>query len=315
MPVQPVTPSVEPTPSIAEQLVEGFITVLKNYWALLIIVALVIGLGIAIYYWWKREQEDKQTTFEKLLEQAKNNARGQANPKRIQSNSFITYGIFGIAGAILGLLVVIFMGLIGVYFAPAVTFTMILLGGVFERIAYPFKKSDLVYMRYKKNDKIVEKYVGKYLGEFYSNDGFFYLLINRGRRRIILKEEWVVKIPQRYDLLTDMVKKKIDAEVFKNVLQFTENNIIINHAVSLEKQEAFYYPVFVSNQGEIIDNGLNYWYGDQRNAILQSNYAVLNESAKAMRQAIQMNPPVQYKQATSEDMIVDVNKKPYERQQ
>ena len=60
MPVVPVEPPVQPTPSIAEQLVEGFITVLKNYWAFLIIVMLAVGLAVAVYYWWKREQEDSR---------------------------------------------------------------------------------------------------------------------------------------------------------------------------------------------------------------------------------------------------------------
>ncbi len=310
MAVQPVNPPVTLPPSVAEQLVDGFFQVLKQYWLGLILFATLIGLGVALYYLWKRDQEDKETVFEQLLKQAKTNARSQASPKRYRTNSFLTYGIFGITGAILGLAVVIFTGLIGVYFAPIVTFTMIFVGGVVERIGYPFKQSDHILLRYKKDNRIEEVFVGKYNGHYYGNDGFLYLYIYRGRRRIILREEWVLKIPQRYDLLTGEAKGKIDKKVFANVVQFTENSIIINHAVSLEKQEAFYYPTFISTSGEIIDNGLNYFYGDQRGAILKSNYTITDEYAKTSRKIIQLAPVVQYKQATGEEAIMDIPRRP-----
>jgi hypothetical protein len=141
----------------------------------------------------------------------------------------------------------------------------------------------------------------------------------KGRRKLIFRNKLLVRIPQNtkafFDTVTkledeptkngDISKKELEQSrsFIKDILQFNENSIIINYAKSLEKFQYFFFPVFVDNRGEIINNGLRYYQSVKDKAMLEVLYEQTDEYAKAQVRSIRINPNVQYKQATGDEVI------------
>jgi hypothetical protein len=326
MPVQapgtPVQPQ-QPTPTFIEQFSEGLLVFLKNYWVYIIVALMAGALIYAVYLLWKRGREDKETEFEKLYKKSEKMCGFQANPKRKQTNRLLTYGLIGLVATFIFIMNILFFGFMGLFSGMMFFFTVLIAGGFVEWKVKPFMKSDRVYLRYKEEGKLKESFVGDYIGEYYGNDGYWYVMVKRGRNKLIFPNKFIIKVPQRLDILfprvkvTDKASRKqrweTDAEyrtrldnqknVLKNVLQFNDDSVIINFAKSIERFQCFWYPVFVDDRGEIIDNGLSYFRTSRDGVILDSMYDHASEWAKAMLKAVTMNPVVPYKIRTGEDVI------------
>jgi hypothetical protein len=272
------------------------------------------------YIIWKWNKERNDTIFERISRETEEMCLSQANPKRKQTNNLIMYGIVGITATISGIMSIIIFGFMGLFSAPLFAFTVILFGGIINRTLHPFMKSDNVYLRYRDENGIMqEKWIGNYLGEYYSSDSYLNLLIMKGRRKLIFRNKLLVRIPQNTKAFFDTVKKLEDEPTkngdiskkeleqsrsfIKDILQFNENSIIINYAKSLEKFQYFFFPVFVDDRGEIINNGLRYYQSVKDKAMLEVLYEQTDEYAKAQVRSIRINPNVQYKQATGDEVI------------
>jgi hypothetical protein len=319
----PVATQIQPPPTqnppITEQLGTGLTMFLKNYWGYVLLFAVLLVAGYMAYIIWKWDKERKETVFEKISRDTEQMCNSQASPKRKESNKIIMFGLIGLITAITGIMSIIMFGFMGLFASPMFMFTIILFGGIIEKQLHPFMKSDAVYLRYRDETGILrEKWIGNYLGEYYSSDGYFNLLIYKGRRKLIFRNKMVVRVPQNTNAFFDSVEKleeepfnidkvkkqvSVSSDFIRDILQFNDNTIIINYAKSLEKFQYFYYPVFVDDKGEIINNGLRYYESVKAKAILETLYEQTDEYAKAQIKAIRINPNVQYKQATGDEVI------------
>ncbi len=322
-PGTPIQPPQPVTPGLFEQLAEGLLLFLTNYWLYLVVAGMLGVIGYMAYAMWKWRKEDKETEFEKRYRESEKMCSFQANPKRKQTNRMLTYGIVGLIATFLLIMSILISGFMGLFSGAMLFFTALLIGGFIERKLQPFTKSDRVYLRYKEDGKLRESYIGEYVGEYYGNDGYLFLLVKRGRNKLIFANKFIIKVPQRLDILFPRMKKtddktkaqvwetdeeymkRLDKEknVLKNVLQFNDDSIIINFSKSIEKFQCFWFPVFVDDKGEIIDNGLSYFRTSRDGVILDNMYEHTNLWSKSVMRSVTMNPIVPYKIRTSEDMI------------
>lgn len=305
-----------PEPSAIEQLGAGLMSFLSQYGILILLIISIAVIFILAILLWKRDQDKEETLFEKDYKKAMKMSKMQANKKRKQKNTAIIMIISGLIAGFIGIVELVLFGFMG-FFMTWLTIPSILLAGwVIDYFAHPLMKSDRVILRYKQGDKIVERFLGNYQGEFFANDGFWYVTVSKGRRKIFWRNDFILKVPQNSKVFEEYNKrhgndkdKKIPENFLKEVLQFNEDSIIINHAKSVEMEEMFYYPVFQSSDGNIIDNGLLYYESDKRNALITALYQQTQDFSVAQSDAIKINASARYKQFVGDDYIADESRK------
>lgn len=325
MPVQaiPVTPPAQPEPSIVESL-SNFI---QNYWGFLLFLG-VLALVIYLIYYIRRERSKKEkTSYHNIRDKIEELCSMQANRNRLKNNPLIMFGIVGVLSIIIWVGCIVLMGLSGLFIGGLFGFTVMLVGGVIYYLYSPFVKRDMVFLRYREGSQVIEKYVGDYAGEYWDSTGYLNLLVFKGRRNLIFRNKLIIRIPQSVESFYDLEKlekdyagepddTKLKAEIKKieekyssfisEFVQFNDRTIVINHAKSLDKFKFMYYPVFVDELSHVINKGVRYYKSMKEQTALEQLYDITDESSKAQIKAIQINPRVQYKQATGDEVIDDV---------
>ncbi len=324
MPVQAIP--VKPPPIAEPSFIDGLFGFVQNYWGLLLFF---LGCGIALlfFYFWRKDRKDEaKTKYHKLLDKVEELCRNQANKNRLQSNPSLLDGIIGLGSVIIWFVSLLFFGIEGVFIGLMIGFTAFIGGGLLSYFINPFVKRDMVFIRYKQNNMIQEKYVGDYAGEYYGSDGYLNLFVFKGRKKIIFRNKLVIRIPQSIDAFYDLEQlekdyvkdkegmkkelKKIEekySSFIPEIIQFNERTIVINHAKSLDRFQHFYYPVFVDELGHVISKGVRYYKSIKEQVALEQLYDMTEEASKAAIRTIQINPSVQFKQATGDDAIDDVD--------
>ena len=325
MAVQVIPTPVPAEPTFIEQVSSGLSVFIDKYFVvILVFFGVIIGMVsmFVILYFIKKWKENRESIFEKDYRKAVGMCKNQADVKRVYRWSMITYAIGGCIAGFSGIVLVAGQGLMGFFMSWLVVPTVIGIAVAVELLFKPFKRGDKVYMRFYEDKRLNERLLGEYRGSFYANDGFFYLLLSRGRRLLVLEHLFVIKVPKNpvhfkkkevRDKKTgevSIVEEKVDLKIsFDDVVQFTDNHIYLNNVASIEKEEFFHYPTFLDKVGRIIDNRMLYFESDKSNALVGSMYNLTNEFSKAQSDAININPRVQYKRATDDEVIDELPKK------
>lgn len=324
MPVQAsqVTPPVQqPT------LMDALSNFLKNYWGFLLFIGILVVFAYFVYMWRKERQRKELTVYHRIRDRIEELCRLQADRKRITTNPLIFFGISGVIAVVIWMVNIIIFQFTGLFTGGLFAFTSMLVMGVAYYLFTPFSKRDMVFLRFRQEGKVSEKYLGDYGGEYYDSTGYLNLLVYKGRKNLVFRNKYVIRIPQSagsfYDLEQLEKTSKDDKEYqdrlrniysehsnfINDLVQFNEKTIIINYAKSLDKFKFLYYPVFVDEFGLVINKGVKYYKSIKEQTALEQLYDLTDESSKAQIKAIQINPRVQYKQATGDEVIDDVEEK------
>lgn len=328
-----VVQAVEVTPQQPDfftEVIGGLATFIETYWYLILIpFMLVVILGMAFYIW-KKGEEKQKTLFELDYEKAVDMAKQNANKKRLVHYSTISYAITGVIAGFLGITTIIVFGFMGFFMSWLLVPSVLLVGFLIDRFFKPFKRGDKIVIRFLEGDKWTERELGTYSGEFYGNDGYFYLYYSTGRKKLLFKHKYIIKIPQNWRFFVEPVvqeEKNDKGEVIKRtnvynvelseeakhfikrVLEFNENHIKINFTKNAEKEECFYYPVFHDVKGNIIDYGLKYYESDKRNALIGALYNQTSDFSEAMKDGIKINPHGRFEQFVGSEYIDEMKKR------
>jgi hypothetical protein len=317
VPVQPSTPE----PALVDQVT----LFVQNYWGFILFI---LGLGVAVlfFYFWRRDRkEDSKTKYHLLHDKFEELCKKQADRGRLRPNPSLAVGLIGLSAVTSWFLCLFIFKETGMIVGLFLGFTVLILGGVINYFLNPFVQRDMVFIRFKQGEVIREKFIGYYAGEYVSSDSYLNLLLYRGRKKIIFRDKVVLRIPQSIDAFYDLehlekqygddeegyekaMKEIIDkySKFIPEIVQFNDRTIVINHTKSLDRFRHFYYPVFVDELGHVVSKGVRYFKSIKEQAALEQLYDMTEESSKAQIRAIQINPRVQYKQATGEDAIDDV---------
>jgi hypothetical protein len=322
-----VTPA---KPDFFAELIGGLITFITTYWYLILIpFLLVVILGLA-YYIWKKSEERQKTLFEIDYDKAVEMAKQNANKKRLVHYSTISYAITGVVAGFLGITTIILFGFMGFFMTWLIVPSVCLIGFLIDRIFKPFRRGDKIFLRYLEGDKWAEKELGTYSGDFYGNDGYYYLYYATGRKRLVFKHKYIIKIPQTWkflvepfieeeknekgevikrEFLYDNDMKKQAQHFIKRILEFNETSIKINFVKNAEKEECFYYPVIHDIDGNVIDYGLKYYESDKRNALIGALYNQTSDFSEAMKDGIKINPHGRFEQFVGSEYIDEMKKR------
>lgn len=327
MPVAtPINQPPTQQPSILKSFIESGSAFLHNYWALLLFFGMVVVAIYLIYYIRKIKKESEMTAYHKIRDRLEELSLMQANRKRLINNPMLTMGATGFIAFIVWFLCIAFWNFTGLFLGAFVAFTIFIIGGGIYYVYTPFVKRDSVYLRYREEGIIREKWVGDYAGEYYSSDGYLNLLVQKGRRSVIFKNRLIIRIPQSVKSFYDIERLEKQAETdktgvttkqlneiknkysnfLKDLVQFNDNTIVINYAKSLDKFQFLYYPVFVDDKGQIIDKGVQYYKGLKDLTIQEALFELTDVASQASIKSILINPRVQYKQATGDEAMDDV---------
>lgn len=324
MPVQAsqVTPPIQ-QPS----LIDSLSNFLKNYWGFLLFIGILVVFAYFVYMWRKERQKKELTAYHHIRDKIEGLCRLQADRKRITSNPAMFLGVSGILAIIIWMANIILLQMTGFFTGGLFAFTSLLVMGAVYYLFTPFSKRDMVFLRFRQEGRVIEKYVGDYAGEYYDSTGYLNLLVYKGRRNLVFRNKYVIRIPQSAGSFYDLEQlektstsdkeyydklKKIHAEhsdFINDLVQFNDRTIVINYAKSLDKFKFLYYPVFVDEFGLVINKGVRYYKSIKEQTALEQLYDLTDESSKAQIKAIQINPRVQYKQATGDEVIDDVENK------
>lgn len=319
--------TVEVTPPVQEpSLMDSVSSFLQNYWGFLLFL-LAVAVAIYFFYYWRKERKkDEKTVYHHLHDKIEELCKMQVDKRRLQSNPMLFLGISGILGVITWVGCMILMGMTGLFVGLLLGSTVLVISGVIYYVFSPFVKRDMVFLRYSQNKVIHEKYLGDYAGEHYGSDAYLNILVYRGRKKVVFRDKIIIRIPQSIEAFYDLEKlqkdyesdeagynkalKKITekySEFINELVQFNDKTIVVNHAKSLDKYRFFYYPVFVDDMNHVISKGVRYYKSLKEQTALEQLYDLTDESSKAQIKAIQINPRVQFKQATGEDVIDEVD--------
>jgi len=324
MPVQAIP--VQPPPVAEPSIIEGIFAFVQNYFGFLLFL-LACGIALLFFYFWRKDRKsEEKTKYHKLHDKLEELCRKQANTNRLQSNQSLTIGIVGLSAVLVWFISLFVFGATGMIVGLILGFTVFIFGGVISYFLNPFVRRDMVFIRYKQNNVVQEKFVGNYAGECFGSDSFLNILVYRGRKKLIFRDKLIIRIPQSigafYDLenleksyandkvgLEKELKKIEDkySAFIPELVQFNERTIVINHAKSLDRFRYFYYPVFVDELGHIISKGVRYYKSIKEQVALEQLYDMTEEASKAAIRTIQINPRVQFKQATGDEAIDDVD--------
>lgn len=323
MPVQ-AQQVIPPQQTQQAGLIDSLLSFVKNYWGFLLFIGILIVFVYFVYMWRRERQKKELTVYHRIRDKIEELCRIQADRKRIISNPTMFLGISGIISVIIWMVNIIIFKMTGFFTGGLFAFTSMLVMGVVYSLFSPFTKRDMVFLRYRQEGRTVEKYVGDYAGEYYDSTGYLNLLVYKGRKNLFFRNKYVIRIPQSVNSFYDLEQlektsksdkeyadklKKIYSEhsdFINDLVQFNDRTIVINYAKSLDKFKFIYYPVFVDDFGLVINKGVNYYKGIKEQTALEQLYDLTDESSKAQIKAIQINPRVQYKQATGDEVIDDV---------
>ena len=297
--IQPTTP--EPTFS------ETATAFLNDYGLILVIGFLgIIIIGLVIYII-KKFKDFRKSEFLKDYERTIKLAKEQADKKRIQRWSIVTYVIGLFISGFVGIGLIALQGLLGLFMALVTVPTILAFTVIIEVLFKPFTKGDKVIIRFYNHEGVYEeKILGQYRGSVYSNDGSYYIAIQNKRKFVILPNIICVRIPrnpsEKYE------RSKID---YSNVLSFTEHAIYINFVASLEqnRENHFYDCVFIDKTGRLIDNRIQYFDVDKSRALTQELFNVTEDFGKTLKNSIIMNSEVQFRRNIDSEVIDDLPKR------
>lgn len=317
----PVTPPPQPEP----RFIDALTNFISNYWAVLALIVVGFVLIIVIYVWRSEKKKKEKTVYHKIWDNIHDLCKMQANRARLQGNPMIMFAIAGISAVITWVTSMIFLSYAGIFIGLLLGFTEFLVAGIIYAMFSPFMKRDMVFVRYVDSGKVFEKYVGDYAGEHYGSDSYLNLLVYKGRKNVFWKNKYIIRIPQSTSAFYDLEKLRKDfvdneegykkamkeiedkySSFISEIVQFNERTIVINNAKSLDKFRFMYYPVFVDEMNHVINRGVRYYKSLKEQVALEQLYDLTDESSKAQIKAIQINPRVQYKQATGDEVIDDV---------
>jgi hypothetical protein len=179
-----------------------------------------------------------------------------------------------------------------------------------------FQKDATIKSVYLIHDKGL-KYLGKYLGECVTQDGYHNILLWKFKKWFLfwvpikidffnlVKEDYIVRCNMNkiYEYVTkneETGEKKVHKlELTHDLVTKNEDKILIR-GVGIERVRYFFYPVLRDKDGNVVNKKIEVFAREKSSALIDTMYNQVEDFANVSRELININPSVRYFTKTGE---------------
>lgn len=161
------------------------------------------------------------------------------------------------------------------------------------------------------------QYIGKYLGECITQDGYKNIMVWRTKKWYVfwipakfdfldlVKDVFIIKcnMNKNYTVRTyDPVTKKTKDETYDVATDLvnTDGNKLMIKGLGLERVKYFLYPVLRDDKGNIVDKKIEVFDRQRTPALIETMYTQVEDFANVSRELINLNPLVRFAHKTGE---------------
>jgi hypothetical protein len=179
-----------------------------------------------------------------------------------------------------------------------------------------FQKDQSVKHIYLIHDKGL-KYLGKYLGECITQDGFKNILLWKFKKWFLfwipIKVDFFDLVKESYIVRCNMNKvyryktrdEKTGEEQLKQIqlvndIISRDGDKLLVRGVGIERVRYFFYPVLRDKEGNVVDDKIEIFAREKDSALIDTMYQQVEEFANVSRELININPSVRYFVKTGE---------------
>jgi hypothetical protein len=161
------------------------------------------------------------------------------------------------------------------------------------------------------------KYLGKYLGECVTQDGYHNILLWKFKKWYLfwvpikidffdlVKEDYIVRCNMNkvYEYITkdeETGKKTTHALQLTHDLVTKNEDKILVRGVGIERVRYFFYPVLRDKEGNVVNKKIEVFAREKSSALIDTMYNQVEDFANVSRELININPSVRYFTKTGE---------------
>lgn len=297
-------PVVNPAPSGGTSgvspfafLVQTFAWMSKNWLG----VGLLMALGFGFFVFWKfyLKKNEEEDIFLKDYNRTKDMCKLQMNNRRIQTSPVPIYifGLFLFLGIGMLLVGVIMDNGDFIVWAFGVFGLGLLISIILHSLGI-FKRRDRVYLISGNGSK----FIGFYGGECVTEDMKNYLVvkgIGPAKKEFVIRVSLVKEIEMTSPAEKENGKKKKLGKISlpDNPVIEGEDSILIK-GIGLQQYRYFLYPVLLDDKGNPISMKFIATSTEKDIALVDTLYSQTADFTRIMREQVNMNPSVRYKQKT-----------------
>ena len=152
------------------------------------------------------------------------------------------------------------------------------------------------------------KFVGNYLGECTTSDGYQNYLLWNARKYVFWKNKFVLKVNRNDTYKIETVdpktnKRTVVTHPLPKDLIIDGDSVIVVKGEGVDESGYYYYPLITDEKGNIVNMDLVAFSRARDVAMMDTMYQQTEDFSKVQRQAINMNPNVRYITRTKGDSI------------
>jgi len=260
---------------------------------------------VVIFIWrWLNGVKEKNNIFLRYFKEVVRLCSLQRNHKRIRERMFwiVIFGVGSFIGTLMLVIALVTDDVSAFTLSSSIFIGAVVIGSILK-FGHFFAHHDILQVI----GQFGVKSVGWYEGECITADGYKNFLISNGRKWLLWKNKFVLRVNLNEKHIIETRDEKGKRELREYIIPkdniIEGSDVIVIKGEGFDKANYFYYPLVSDKDGNIVNMDLIAFARAREVAMLDTLYQQTEDFARVQREAININPHVRYNLKTRGESV------------